>query len=45
MRTLERFLKAFRKAEAFCWSRDPIPKKIGSVLALPWHEGLEELGL
>ena len=35
----------FGKAEAFCLSRDPIAKKIGSVHALPWEEGLKELGL
>lgn len=44
-RTLERFYKDFGKAEAFCLSRDPIPKKIGSVQALPWDQGLKELGL
>lgn len=44
-RALDRFLKDFKKAEAFCFSRDPRPKKIGSVLALPWDKGLEEIGL
>ncbi|MBI2082460.1 MAG: ATP-binding protein [Deltaproteobacteria bacterium] len=44
-RTLERFLPDFKKAEAFCLSRDPWPKKIGSVSVLPWDQGLRELGL
>lgn len=44
-RTLERFAKDFKKAEAFCFSQDPTPKKIGKVLALPWQEGLRALGL
>lgn len=43
-RTLERFLPDFKKAEAFCLSRDPRPKKIGSVTALPWDQGFRELG-
>ncbi|MFO1518940.1 MAG: AAA family ATPase [bacterium] len=41
---LEHFLPDFKKAEAFCLSRDPIPKKIGKVSMLPWGEGLRELG-
>jgi len=28
--------------EAFCLSRDPVPKKIGSVRALPWRDGSPE---
>lgn len=44
-RSLERFHKDFRKADAFCLSRDPIAKKIGSVSVLPWEQGLKELGL
>lgn len=44
-RTLDRFLKDFGNAEAFCLSRDPIAKKIGSVSVLPWEQGLGELGL
>ena len=42
--TLERFLPDFKGAEAFCLSRDPHPKKIRSVRALPWHAGLKEIG-
>ncbi|MBI5244412.1 MAG: ATP-binding protein [Elusimicrobia bacterium] len=44
-RTLERFRGDFGRAEAFCLSRDPSVKKIGSVRALPWAKGLDELGL
>ncbi|MEK7790598.1 MAG: DUF4143 domain-containing protein, partial [Deltaproteobacteria bacterium] len=44
-RTLERFLKDFKNAEAFIFSRDPHKKKIGNILAIPWREGLKELGL
>ena len=35
----------FKNAKAFCFSRDPRPKKIGSVTALPWEKGLEDVGL
>lgn len=45
IRTLERFHKDFAKAEAFCLSRDPVAKKIGSINVLPWEQGLIELGL
>lgn len=44
-RALERFLPDFPKAEAFCLSRDTRGKKIGRVSALPWNEGLKEIGL
>ncbi|MBA7705489.1 hypothetical protein ES703_114319 [subsurface metagenome] len=44
-RILEGFLKDFSRAEGFCLSRDPIAKKIGRVNALPWMEGLKEIGL
>lgn len=44
-RTIETFLDSFHKAEGFCFSQDPQQKKIGRVLALPWHEGLREIGL
>ena len=44
-RTLERFLPDFKNAKAYCLSRDPHRKKIGSVLALPWQDGLKELGI
>ena len=44
-RDLSRFLPDFPGAEAFCLSRDKARKRIGDVLAVPWQEGLEELGL
>jgi predicted AAA+ superfamily ATPase len=44
-RSLERFAAAMSGTEAFCLSRDRIPRKIGSVRALPWQQGLCELGL
>jgi predicted AAA+ superfamily ATPase len=31
--------------EAYCCSRDPVEKKIGSVWCLPWERGLAEIGL
>jgi len=45
IRDLARFLPDFPDAEAFCLSRDKVRKRIGDVLAVPWHTGLEELGL
>src|SRR5262249_35827948 len=44
-RPLERFVPAFGQCEAFCLSRDPHPKKIGSVWCFPWEQGLRKLGL
>ena len=44
-RDLSRFLPDFPGAEAFCLSRDKVRKRIGDVLAVPWQDGLEELGL
>jgi predicted AAA+ superfamily ATPase len=44
-RALERLAKAFGKTETFLFSRDPRPRRIGSVLALPWEQGLSEIGL
>ena len=43
--TLNRILKEFTPAEAYCLSQDPNPKTIGSVSCLPWQEGLKALGL
>lgn len=40
---LERFTKDFKNAEAFCWSQDPKPKKIGCVEVLPWQMGIKTL--
>ena len=42
-RVLEPFLRDMPGAEGFCFSRDPIPKQIGNVRALPWSDGLREL--
>lgn len=44
-RDLERFLPDIPGAEAFCLSRDKVRKRIGQVLALPWQDGMAELGL
>ena len=40
-----RFLPDFPDAEAFCFSRDASRKRIEGILAVPWQEGLTELGL
>lgn len=45
IRDLSRFLPDFPGAEAFCLSRDKAAKRIGDVLAVPWQDGLEKLGL
>jgi uncharacterized protein len=45
VRELSRFLPDFPDAEAFCLSRDKVRKRIGDVHAIPWQEGLTELGL
>lgn len=29
----------------YCFSQDPIPKKFGDILCLPWQEGLTTIGL
>ncbi len=42
---LVRFLPDFPGADAFCLSRDRVRKRVGGVLAVPWDEGLSELGL
>ncbi|MEW6368822.1 MAG: AAA family ATPase [Acidobacteriota bacterium] len=44
-RSLERFLADMPEAQGLCLSRDPVAKLIGNVRALPWNEGLRELGL
>ncbi|MBW1809493.1 MAG: ATP-binding protein [Deltaproteobacteria bacterium] len=41
--TLERFLKSFPNAQAYCLSRDSITKKIGSVRTIFWSDGLREI--
>jgi uncharacterized protein len=45
VREVSRFLPDFPGAEAFCLSRDKVRKRIGNVLAVPWQDGLAELGL
>ena len=44
-KTLEHFLNDFDHATAYVFSNDPHKKKIGNVLALPWSEGMREIGL
>ncbi len=44
-REITRFLPDFTNAEAYCLSRDPVRKRIGQVLAVPWQEGLRDIGL
>jgi len=44
-KSLVRFAADIPGAEAFCLSRDPVARRIGSVIALPWQDGLKELGL
>jgi len=44
-KTLEHFLNDFPHAVAYVFSNDPNKKKIGNVLALPWYEGIKEVGL
>jgi uncharacterized protein len=45
VRDLERFLPDFPGALPLCLSRDPLRRRVGDVLALPWQEGLAEMGL
>lgn len=42
---LQRFIPDMKPCEAFCFSRDPHKKRIGTVSCLPWDIGLNELGL
>ncbi len=42
-RGLEQFLSDIPHSEAYCLSRDKLARKIGSVKALPWQEGLGEI--
>lgn len=43
--TVARFKKDMINTEAYCFSRDPNAKVISGVHALPWKEGLREIGL
>ena len=45
IRSLARLGKDVPNSEAFCLTRDPIPKRIGAVSCFPWQQGLTELGL
>ncbi len=42
---LNRLAPDIQESEAYCLSRDPVKKRIGSTLCLPWQEGLRDLGL
>lgn len=43
--TLTAFAKDMGPAQGFLLSRDPVPKMISGVQALPWQMGLAEIGL
>lgn len=46
IRALQSFKKDMSPAtQAFCLSRDPIPKVIDGIRLFPWKEGLKEIGL
>jgi predicted AAA+ superfamily ATPase len=45
VRQLVRIRKDLPRCEALCLSQDPIAKKLNGVSALPWMEGISELGL
>jgi predicted AAA+ superfamily ATPase len=44
-RSLERFCSDFKNARAYCFSLDPLPKKIGEVSCFHWQQGLKEISL
>ncbi|MBT9583255.1 ATP-binding protein [bacterium] len=43
LRHLEAIGHDLPDAEAWCMSRDPVPKKTGNVQVYPWQEGLQKL--
>jgi predicted AAA+ superfamily ATPase len=43
IKTVARFSSDFPRAELFCLSLDPTPKKIGPVWCLPWSSGLQKI--
>jgi hypothetical protein len=45
VKTLENLLPDFDRAQGLILSLDPTIKKIGSVHALPWQDGLKKMGL
>jgi predicted AAA+ superfamily ATPase len=44
-KAVDRLAADIPRAEAYCLSRDPVARRIGSVIALPWQDGLKEIGL
>lgn len=42
---LRNFAKDFPKAKLYCLSQDKNPQRFGSIEALPWQRGIEEIGL
>jgi predicted AAA+ superfamily ATPase len=44
-RSVERFMKDVPGSIGYVFSLDDIPKKINSVVCLPWMEGIKELGI
>jgi len=41
--SLAKFSDDFEDAAFYCFSRDPVPKQWGKILALSWTEGLIKL--
>ncbi len=44
-RSIRSLISEFSRAEGYVLSLDPLEKKIDSIWFLPWHKGLEALGL
>lgn len=45
LRHLNSLGRDIKNCELYCLSRDPHPKRIGTVNCLPWIKGLKEIGL
>ncbi len=45
IRTLRAFQSDMKNTDAYCLSRDPVPKIIDGIHLLPWQHGFQELGL
>jgi predicted AAA+ superfamily ATPase len=45
LRNIQNLGAAIPHSDAFCFSQDPIRKKLGNVTCLPWQEGFVEIGL
>jgi len=43
VRTLDLMQRSFKDARSYCLSQDGERKQIGSVLCVPWNEGIEEI--